>query len=734
MPRGIKFFLVGIILVMIWAPINSGLAQYINVGTYPVPMQPLPQQGTTTFPYKDPVSGATYNSDGTNPYYPVTYTGTQTVSTITYNLQKLSISDPRYGSDSITFKGQNYTVYSAVPQANTIDYAYKNISPSTPSPYYDPNALTGIDFTIPNKINGGNPTAVATTPTLSPYTHEWVYLTTPPSDPNSFYFIPNLPNSSPTSHDGLTANIYFVSDPYLNRTGYAPLGPTYHLTAYGWASNATFVNNPYVIKWLNSTGGQAIGETDITATPPFNYWKHSILGADQQISNIATQIMQGLQQNDTQYPFPSGTPSNYLNWLVTQNPDNTYKMNGVYMHVQPQPGFQRNLLRYYTAWGTADIYNQSSDLFVRSDGTIELPAVQVKDASGNWTWRYAPIVAQTWDGSQRFTLLNQTNSPVPSTYDDYPGFENYSLANVYLPGKAGVVTSYINYWVWDSQSTGTTPTAREMDMWLGLKGMSVYDVQVWDDANGTEPGGQGGKPYMFGATTTYNSTTNQWQYALRLQASNSFGVARVPSTDLQDKLYDASFYVNFNKGLGYQKAATISYQWQPWTISSTGSDNQAIWIASPPPLGAGVATLTYANLMGGQVAISANTPTWDATLRKLYWNGGGPIDPSQLSKYNSTLNGNIWGNYIIKGNSSDPNTQYLIVLNPSAYFTPGAGGIGALPATGVLERCRTTITMSILCKAATSPTTISSPQPRPCPCCRWTARLFRSIPPVPPAI
>lgn len=229
--------------------------------------------------------------------------------------------------------------------------------------------------------------------------------------------------------------------------------------------------------------------------------------------------MQGLQTNAPNYPFPSGTPANYLNWLVTYNQTtNTYTMNGLYMHVQPQPGFQRNLLRYYTAWGSADIYNQSSDLFVRADGTIELPAVQV---SG--TWQYVPVVAQTWDGSQRYTLLNQTKSQVPSTYDDYPGYEYYLPGNVFLPGKAGVVTGYVNYLVWDS--TGALDY-RQTDQWLGLKGDSLDDVTTWAYApvsgTFTEPGGQGNKPYMFGA-----GNNALGQYLFRLQASNSFGVARL---------------------------------------------------------------------------------------------------------------------------------------------------------------------------------------------------------------
>lgn len=111
---------------------------YPYVGNYPIPMQPANQQGITIFPYQDPVSAAPYNADGTNSYYPITSAGTQTVSNVTYNLQKLSISDPKYGSDSINFKGQSYTVYSAVPQTATIASAYSNCSQ-----FYSQAAITG---------------------------------------------------------------------------------------------------------------------------------------------------------------------------------------------------------------------------------------------------------------------------------------------------------------------------------------------------------------------------------------------------------------------------------------------------------------------------------------------------------------------------------------------------------------------------------------------------------------
>ncbi len=160
---------------------------------------------------------------------------------------------------------------------------------------------------------------------------------------------------------------------------------------------------------------------------------------------------------------------------------------------------------------------------MRADGTIELPAVNAASS-----WRYAPVVTQTWDASQRYTVLNLTDGPVPSTYDDYPGAEYYLPGNLYLPGRAGVVTAYVDYLVQDSNGL----SHRETDLWMGLKNDTVKDMLFWADAPvndlATEPGGQANKPYMFGASTYLASGTRT--YYCRLQSSNSFLIARLPQS------------------------------------------------------------------------------------------------------------------------------------------------------------------------------------------------------------
>jgi uncharacterized protein with beta-barrel porin domain len=652
----------------------------------------------TTFRYQDPISGNNFNNDGTNSNNPVVPAPTsdpvyQQYSS-NYQINLLN------SQSSITFKGKQYNVYSAVPQDMTIGYAYKNASQ-----YYDPNSLLSgtapiIDFTIPSTINGGNPSSLTgnqppNSPQASPYNpKEQVYLISPPSDANSLFFIPNLPNTS-GQHNGLTANIYFIGDPFKGKPGYWPdtsvyPNGTFHLTPYGWASNPTYVAKNNDVQLLNADGGSSSADQSLFQPTPIlrNFWKHTIQGYDYTYQSgtdpnnpanytvkrdIATAMIKAIQA-DANYPFPPGNAQQYLNWLVTRHKDkdhpddptkDTYTMNGIYFHVQPQPGFQRNLLRYYTAWGAVDVYNQASDLFMHADGTIELPAVQ--DSTG--TWRYAPIVTQTWDGSQRYSLLNLTTGQVPSTYDDYPGYEYYLPGNVYLPGQAGVVTTYVKYLVQDN----TGLSARQTDLWLGLKGDGANDILFWADApvanQPTEPGGQGNKPYMFGASTYQQNST--WNYNLRLQSSNSFCVARLAQTDLQGKLYDASFYADLNNGKGYQRAATISYQWQPWTIDANGK-----WTSSPDSYGAGVPQLIFADTLGGNVSITASkTNNWNSGARVMGWSNQFNVDPSTLSQNNNLSSGLLY-EYFATGTTSDPNTKYLIVLNPNTYWTSGSGDWG----------------------------------------------------------
>ncbi len=688
MPRPGKIFLVKIAFILTFtANLSPALPDYPDVGATPTPMW------GTTFRYQDPLSGAAFNPDGTNSLNPVVAAGSQTVNGVNYFLKSLQ------SSSAITFKGQNYTVFSAVPQNLTIDYAYKNASQ-----YYDPNSLVPpgnttplIDFTIPSTINGGNSTTVASqppaSPQVSPYTKENVYLTTPPAEANSRYFIPNLPNS-PGKNDGLTANLYFVADPFMGKPGYWPdtstfPNGTFHLTPYGWALDPRTVAQSYTVQLLDKSGGAATGTSVIQATAILmNIWKHTIQGYDMTSSDpvhhpadpayftVRRDLLApffAAVKSDANYPFPgkNSQSGNYPNWLS----------NGIFLHVQPQPGFQRNLLRYYTAWGAIDLYNQASDLFVRSDGTIELPAVLAGQ-----TWQYVPIVTQTWDGSQRYTVLNLTTNPVPSTYDDYPGAEYYLPGNVYLPGTAGVIQAYVDYLVYGNVGL----VARQTDLWMGLKGDTVNDMLFWASApvsgSPTEPGGMANKLYMFGAST-YKDASNAWHYSIRLQSSNSFCVARLAPADLQNKLYDASLYA-YSAQKGYLKAATISYQWRNFTLDSTATGPAGKWQTSGDALGAGVPQLTFADTLKGAVAIQAAPSTgWNDSARVLTYGTQQNVDPGNLTAVANKVGSNIY-EYFATTDSMDAKAKFLIVLNErqdwqgssGSWSTAGNWVSGSVPA------------------------------------------------------
>ena len=149
---------------------------------------------TYGFRIEDPLNaGVFFNNDGTNSSNPVINGGSATVGGVTYLLKQLQNS----ANNFITFNGQQHVVYSAVPQDMTIPQVYQN-----PAAYYDPASLVAgttqlIDFTIPTTINNGQATGLAAnqppnTPVNSDKgaTGEAVYLTTPPTDPNSLFLFP----------------------------------------------------------------------------------------------------------------------------------------------------------------------------------------------------------------------------------------------------------------------------------------------------------------------------------------------------------------------------------------------------------------------------------------------------------------------------------------------------------------------------------------------------------------
>jgi hypothetical protein len=212
----------------------------------------------------DPISGASFNDDGTSSQNPVIHAGSLNLGGVSYLLKTLN------SQKTIRFNGSDYTVYSVISQDMTINWAYNHASD-----YYSLAAITDhdsitplIDFPvpIPNKINTGLATALkANQPPNAPLgddrgaTEEDVYLTVPPADASSRYFIPNLPNT-PGQHNGLTANIYFVVDPFIGKPGYwpstdSPPFGSYHLTPYGWAMDPRTVGQNYYVNLLNKSGG-----------------------------------------------------------------------------------------------------------------------------------------------------------------------------------------------------------------------------------------------------------------------------------------------------------------------------------------------------------------------------------------------------------------------------------------------------------------------------------------------
>lgn len=502
-----------------------------------------------------------YNIDGTQQSNPVVDAEIKEFNGVSYILKKLQ------NEESINFDTKNYIVYSVVPQELSIDYAYKNIRN-----YYDANSVKDLDINydqLPPQLNEGKPTSpVNSVPeqTVVPGNNDQVFVI------NSALYIPNLPNS-PGLHDGATANVYWSVDPYINRQGYQPNGPNYHMIGYGWSVESRDINKSIYLQNLTNDGGTSLGAVFVEqAQPPFNYFKKLV-----QHQYSVDNYLNTIDANKATYPFPKP------NWLK----------HGIYMPLNPMPGFQRNFIRWYTPWGAWNLLNNTSDIFVRSDGSVELPAYQQ-----DGTWKMYPLVRQTWDGTQRFTVINQTDNIVSEVHTSYPGDENYYPGTVFLPDSAGVLTSGENYTIYDGTAT---LRPREPDIWFGLKGFGPKDVAIWDDANKSEPGGQANKPYMAGGNISKDNN-GQTVYTCRLQSSNSFMIANL-SQEVQNNSYKASFYIDAGDGK-YQLVATLFYTWQPWMVKNGKWESNNSGGSMVPQITAVDANyrnlVSYVSLTGGQ--------------------------------------------------------------------------------------------------------------------------------------
>jgi hypothetical protein len=381
-------------------------------------------------------------------------------------------------------------------------------------------------------------------------------------------------------------------DGYIGKTDFQPLGPGYHLTGYGWAQEGKEVNQPFEIyKLPMDGGGPCTTELVENAATPFNYWKQ--LFSDQ--GSVRTKCYNAIKVlvDAHTYPFPDPV------WLK----------DGIYTHCQPMPGFQRNLLRYYTAFGSFNLLNNTSDLFVRNDGSIELPAYE--EGGGYKTY---PLVIQNWDAIQRYTVINEADDVIPLSYTDYPGQEKYFASNTFLPGKAGVLPAYVEYEVYGN--IGLTP--RQTDLFVGLKGDRPQDIMYWDQApeggTFTEPGGQANKPYMMGADSSTRG--GLMTHSCRLQIANSFFIARLEAAKLKHKLYDAEIYVDTEGNGNWELVARLSHQWKLWTI-----DNNGKWHTSPDHKGAGVPRITAVNPKYMNKINTSVGSSWSPTGRSMGWTG-----------------------------------------------------------------------------------------------------------------
>ncbi len=627
---------------------------------------------------------AGYNTDGTSVKNPVVFDSLYSPGNgLTYLLKRLA------QNISIDFYDTTYTVYSAVPDYMTINYAYT--SSSFYSDYFDSNQITtnNIPALIPAaQLNGGQRSLYA--PDTSSY-ENWPVWRIYNTDDSKFY-LPNLCNTVDALHDGLTENVAWTVDPNYQSPFYAISNSDYtgsHLIPNGWSFIPGNIQAELVWRNIQPDGGTegtyyAIQqETGRNAVLDEIQGSYPLMGPGNTIQSLIA----------TPWPFPV-LPTTWLPY-------------GIFLSYQACPGFQKNTLRKYTPWGTVTDFTNTSGVFVRNNGDVEIPYPPVPGTTDQvGAQSPCPLVMQTWDGEQRFVILNLTSQVIPSTTDDYPGLEYYYMGNSYLPQMAGILQFNKNYAIDDNVQPAHM---RASDCWLGYRGDQTEDVMNWITGNGQDPGGQGRKPYMVnGAQWLVNNPSGGLikSYHVSLLCSNSFFQILIPDAQAVNTMYTATLYVDPRQGT-YYPVCSLSYTYQTgysgqvngsgttWTTSAPAGQGswvpQAQWLCNSSagfPPGWVVNTVTAANIDGstytqmslqapafsgtdpsgsGDITLTCNVGQWlpnpVSGINEINWTYG--------ANYNSTnaIGGpvysfNLGGDFYQDPPGTANPLRYLIVLTP----------------------------------------------------------------------
>jgi hypothetical protein len=499
-----------------------------------------------------------FNTDGTSVNNPVVFDSLYSPgNSLTYVLKRLT------NNISINFYGVNYTVYSAVPDYMTIKNAY--MSSSFYGNYFDLSQIqtNSIPAFVPaSRLNNGQRSLYAVD--TSRY-ENWPVWTIYNTDDSRFY-LPNLCNTADALHDGLTENVAWTVDPCYQSPFYQSSHCDYtgsHLIPNGWSFIPENIQAELVWRNIQPDGG-----TEGT------YY------------TIQTETARNALLDEIQVNYPLMGAGNTIQslicspWPFAVEPT-TWLPYGVFLSYQACPGFQRNTLRDYTPWGTVTDFTNTSGIFVRNDGTVEIP---YPPAAGSTTQvgRQAPcpLVMQAWDGDQRFVILNQTGNAIPSTTDDYPGLEYYYVGNTYLPGMAGILQFNRNYAINDNVQAAHM---RASDCWLGYCGDQTEDVMNWITGNGQDPGGQGRKPYMVnGAQWLVSQSSGSLidAYHISLLCSNSFFQILIPDAQAVNTMYTATLYVDPRQGT-YYPVCSLSYTYQTGYCGQVNGSNST-WTQTAP--------------------------------------------------------------------------------------------------------------------------------------------------------
>jgi hypothetical protein len=327
--------------LLVWVAQACAVYSYPHISDYPTAMN----QGAISDYYW---TLSDYGPNGVYLPYPMVKVGTYETGTSdsmvnTYDQYTLQSKGDSSTSPTLTFAGTSYPIYCNVPQIMNVANAYTLATARSSTLFNTGSALlNGLPpLNVENQLS-----MIAVASKGNPNEMAWLA--------NAHGWLPNLP--------GITDYVAFTPDMALLDALFNDGDVDAGMVALGWGYQSDHSVAPLVAYQVSSEGSVLLDVNGTKSYVPDQANSLLALIRGQYNVNDAIAFMTGAGAYSTaqeQYPFPAPQ------WLT----------QGAYFDVTPYCGFRRNLIRWYTPFGGYGLLNNTSGLFVRRDGSVEVPLI-----------------------------------------------------------------------------------------------------------------------------------------------------------------------------------------------------------------------------------------------------------------------------------------------------------------------------------------------------------------------